>query len=146
MFDSENSEVVDSVAIIGMAGRFPGANTVDELWKNLCGGVESITFFSTDELNANLDTKLKDNPSYVRARGIIEAPDEFDAAFFGISPREAQVMDPQQRIFMETAWQALENAGYDPERYNSLIGVFGGTGFNRYFMPFLCPTPPTKRI
>jgi len=133
MFNTENSEIADSVAIIGMVGRFPGANTVDELWKNLCEGIESINFFSTNDLNPNLDPELTDNPRYVKARGIIDAPDEFDATFFGMSPREAQVMDPQQRIFLETAWEALENAGYDPERYDGLIGVFGGTGLNSYY-------------
>ena len=88
----------DVVAIVGMAGRFPGAASIDQLWNNLCNEVESITFFSKDELGPGIDQSLIDDPDYVRARGIIEDADKFDAAFFGISPREAEVMDPQQRV------------------------------------------------
>ena len=100
----------DRVAIIGMAGRFPGARDVATLWRNLCDGRESITFFSDEDLDPSIGSELRKNPSYVKARGILEDAETFDAAFFGINPREAEVMDPQQRIFLETAWEVIENA------------------------------------
>lgn len=134
MINSEVKEILDGVAIIGLAGRFPGAANVDELWRNLCEGVESISFFDDNELDPSIDSQLKKNPNYVKARGIIEDSDKFDAAFFGIAPREAEIMDPQHRIFLETAWEALENAGYNPGSHNGLIGVYGGTGFNTYLL------------
>jgi len=133
MDDFPNRYPQDGVAIIGMAGRFPGAATIDQLWRNLCEGVESITFFSEDELDPSIDPVLKNKPNYVRARGILEDADKFDAAFFGITPREAEIMDPQHRVFLEASWQALENAGYNPDSYDGLIAVYGGTGFNTYF-------------
>ena len=123
----------ERVAIIGMAGRFPGAADVQTLWKNLCSGVESIRFFGPDELDPDLSPSLVRDPAYVRARGMIEGADRFDAAFFGISPREAAVMDPQQRIFLELSWAALEDAGYVPERVRGLVGVWAGTHNNSYF-------------
>ncbi|MEK8021436.1 MAG: beta-ketoacyl synthase N-terminal-like domain-containing protein, partial [Candidatus Parabeggiatoa sp.] len=118
-----------SIAIIGMSGRFPGAKNTDEFWKNLKNGVESITFFSDEELiDAGIDPAvLKDN-HYVKAKGVLDNVAEFDAAFFGLSPTEAQITDPQQRLFLECAWEALENAGYDPKTYTGLIGVYGGVG------------------
>ncbi len=133
MINSQSSEELGGVVIIGMAGRFPGAANVDDLWKNLCKGVESITFFNDDELDPSIDTILRNNVNYVKARGILKDVDKFDAAFFGISPREAEIMDPQQRIFLEVAFQALENAGYNPDSFDGLIGVYGGTGVNTYF-------------
>ncbi len=123
----------DRVAIIGMAGRFPGAADVSTLWKNLCAGVESIRFFGPEELDPDLPPGLLRDPAYVRARGVIDGADRFDAAFFGISPREAAVMDPQQRIFLELSWAALEDAGYVPERVRGLVGVWAGTHNNSYF-------------
>lgn len=137
MIDSQKSDALDRVAIIGMAGRFPGAVNVEDLWRNVCEGVESITFFGDNELDPSVDSALKDNQNYVKARGILEDVDKFDAAFFSINPREAEIMDPQQRIFLEVAWQALENAGYDPDSCDGLIGVYGGTGVNSYFANYL---------
>ena len=128
----ENTDF-SGIAIIGMAFRFPGANNIDQLWRNLCEGVESINFFADDELDSSVHPNLKKDSRYVKARGVIDGADQFDAPFFKISPREAQVMDPQQRLFMEAAWEALEDAGYNPDIYNGLIGVFGGTGHNSYF-------------
>jgi len=123
----------DAVAIIGMSGRFPGAANLDQLWRNLCDSVESISFFTPEELGPGIEEHLRNDPDYIRARGLIEGADLFDASFFGISPLEASVMDPQQRVFLELAHQALENAGYAPERYTGRIGVFAGIGDNHYY-------------
>ena len=131
----------DEVAIIGMVGRFPGAANLDQLWRNLCNSVESISYFSPDELDTGIDVRLRNDPDYIRARGLIEGADLFDASFFGISPLEAKVMDPQQRVFLELAQHALENAGYDPERYRGHIGVFAGIGDNHYYTTNLLTQP-----
>ncbi len=121
------------VAVIGMAGRFPGAASVAELWRNLCGGVESISFFTADELAAaGVDPRLLADPRYVRARGVIAGADLFDAAFFGYTPREAEAMDPQHRLFLECAWGALEDAGYVPGAAAGSIGLYAGAGFGGY--------------
>lgn len=126
------------IAIIGMAGRFPGARNVQQFWENICNKKESITFFSNEELIAHgVEPQLVEDPHYVKARGILEDVDKFDAAFFDYPPREAELMDPQHRLFMESAWEALENAGYDPNRYEGLIGVFGGVGMNMYLLRLL---------
>src|ERR1044072_5237191 len=115
------------IAIIGMAGRFPGAKDIDQFWQNLRDGVESISFFSDEEVEREgVDRSLLDDPKYVKAHGRLEDSDMFDAAFFGFTPREAEITDPQQRIFLECAWEALENAGYDSERYKGAIGIFAG--------------------
>jgi acyl transferase domain-containing protein len=127
-----------SVAIVGMAGRFPGAAGIGEFWRNLSAGVESITFFSEAELLAAGEAEaLVRDPRYVRARGILDGVDGFDAAFFGVYPREAQQMDPQHRLFLETAWEALEDAGYDANQYEGAVGVFGGAGMNSYLFSLL---------
>ncbi|MGZ5071278.1 MAG: amino acid adenylation domain-containing protein [Methylobacter sp.] len=128
------------IAVIGMAGRFPGAGDVDSFWRNLCGGVESISFFSEQELLAEgVDPALLNNPAYVRANGVLDGIECFDAAFFGFSPREAEIMDPQQRLFMECASAAIEHAGYDADRINGPVGVFAGAGINTYYMDNLAP-------
>ncbi|HXO20693.1 MAG TPA: amino acid adenylation domain-containing protein, partial [Thermoanaerobaculia bacterium] len=121
------------IAVVGLAGRFPGARDVEEYWRNLRDGVESIRFFSDEELlAAAFPQELLSDPRLVKARGVLDGADLFDAAFFDYSPREAQIMDPQQRIFLECAWEALENAGYSPERYGGRIGVYGGVTENTY--------------
>ncbi|MFG3242565.1 amino acid adenylation domain-containing protein [Streptomyces sp. NPDC048157] len=123
----------DAVAIVGMACKLPGAPDVDTFWNNLREGVESITYFTDDELRAAgaTDDELTD-PDYVRARGLVDDPDLFDAAFFDYSPAEAEVMDPQHRLFLETAWQAVEHAGIVPGAFDGKVAVFGGTGFGGY--------------
>ncbi len=132
---TETELSLDGIAIIGMSGRFPGARTIDELWRNLCGGVESISFFSDEELlEAGVDPELLKLPNYVRARGALGDAEYFDAAFFGHSPSVAELMDPQHRLFLECAWTALEHAGYDSERYKGRIGVFGGESMNTYLL------------
>ena len=122
------------VAVVGMAGRFPGAPDVETFWENLRGGVESITFFSEDELTDRVDPKLLTDSRYVRARGLLDGFDTFDAGFFGITPREAEVMDPQHRLFLECTFEALEHAGYDSRLYDGRIGLFAGVGMNTYLL------------
>ena len=130
---NHNGMKADEVAIIGMCGRFPGATDIDEFWENLRDGVESIVTFSPQELaEAGVDPAVLANPTYVPAGSVLEDIDLFDAAFFGFSPREAESLDPQQRIFLEVAWHALENAGYNPETYPGLIGVYAGCATSSY--------------
>jgi acyl transferase domain-containing protein/acyl carrier protein len=125
----------DEIAIIGMAGRFPGANKIDIFWQNLRSGVESISFFTDEELiSVGVDSELLKNPNYVKANGILENIDLFDAAFFGFSPREAEITDPQHRLFLEAVWEALENAGYNSETYSGQIGLFAGVGISTYLL------------
>ncbi|MGO9838034.1 MAG: amino acid adenylation domain-containing protein [Polyangiaceae bacterium] len=121
----------DTVAIVGMAGRFPGAETVGELWNNLSLGVESVHFFADAELDPRVDAS---DPLYVKARGVLAGAEMFDAGFFGETPAAAEVMDPQQRVLLEVASAALEDAGIVPERHGSAIGVFAGTGHNTYLL------------
>ncbi len=127
---------MESIAIIGMAGRFPGAGNVDAFWGNLKAGRESITHFADNDLE--LHVAAPDGQREVRARGVLADADQFDAAFFNVQPRDAAQMDPQQRVFLECAWEALENAGYDPERYPGLIGVWAGASLNAYLLYNLC--------
>jgi len=121
------------IAIIGMAARFPGANNIEAFWDLLTGGREGISFFSDAELDPAIPQSTKNNPAYVKARGLISGADEFDAAFFGFNPRSAEMMDPQQRIFLEIAWEVLESSGHLPQKYNGSVGVFAGAGYNTYF-------------
>ncbi|QLE39378.1 aminotransferase class III-fold pyridoxal phosphate-dependent enzyme [Nostoc sp. C052] len=130
---SDNQDPIDGVAIIGMVGRFPGAGNVDEFWRNLCEGLESTTFFQDEEIDPSIDPNLCKDPSYVKARGIIPGGETFDAAFFGVNPLEAVVMDPQARVFLELVYEALENAGYQSESFEGLIGLYAGCGQNTYF-------------
>ncbi|MEA2604527.1 MAG: hypothetical protein QOF89_5519 [Acidobacteriota bacterium] len=124
-----------SIAIVGMAGRFPGAGNVEEYWRNLAAGVESIRFFAPEELEASVTGQpdLTD-PSFVRAGGVLDGVEDFDAPFFDFNPRDAEITDPQQRVFLECCWEALERAGYDPETFNGAVGLFAGTGMNTYFL------------
>jgi len=121
------------IAIIGMAGRFPGADSIEAFWNNLEQSIEGICQLQEAELlEQGIDGAQFQNPDYVKAGGVLKDTDQFDAAFFGFSPREADLLDPQQRLFLECAWQALEVAGYDSDRYPGSIGVYGGTGMNGY--------------
>lgn len=129
---SARQVTTDGIAIIGMVGRFPGANRVEELWDNLRAGTESITFFTEDELDPIVDPALRTDPHYVRAKGVIAGAELFDANFFEIGAREAQMMDPQTRIFIELAYEALEDAGYTAGETNK-IGVYAGSAENTYF-------------
>lgn len=132
---AQNYDPDDGIAIIGMAGRFPGARSPAELWRNLLQGRETISSFSPGELDPADAEELaaRADPAYVAARGIVEDVDKFDAGFFGITPREAEVLDPQQRLFLEAAWEALEDAGHDPRSFAGSIGVYAGASNNTYF-------------
>ncbi|WP_405145064.1 SDR family NAD(P)-dependent oxidoreductase [Sphaerisporangium sp. NBC_01403] len=123
------------IAIVGMAGRFPGADDVGAFWHNLREGVESISFFSEDELLASgVEPELIKDPSYVPARPVLDDISGFDAAFFGMSPRTAALTDPQQRAFLEVCWQGLEQAGYAAPEHRGRVGVFGGTNISTYLL------------
>jgi amino acid adenylation domain-containing protein len=123
----------EPIAVVGRSGRFPGAAGVEELWRRLRAGEECISRLGDEELRRQgvPEPELTD-PRYVKAAGVLAAADEFDAAFFGFSPREAELMDPQHRVFLECAWEALEDAGYDSLRYRGRIGVYAGVGINSY--------------
>jgi amino acid adenylation domain-containing protein len=133
--------VLQGIAIIGMAGRFPGARTVAEFWRNQLNGVESISHFSVEELEVPGAAELSRNPNYVRARSILADAGQFDPEFFGIYPREAELMDPQQRLFLECCWQAFEDAGYDPAACSGAVGVYAGSSASTYFLSNICKTP-----
>lgn len=120
MHELISEDMQSSIAIIGMSGRFPGASNIEEFWQNLRQGKESIHFFEPK------------NEKKIPAMGILENRAEFDAAFFEMTPREAEITDPQQRLFLETAYEALEHAGYDPEKYSGRIGVYAGSGQSGY--------------
>jgi phthiocerol/phenolphthiocerol synthesis type-I polyketide synthase E len=138
MTSGEPTDYPAGIAVIGMSGVFPGANSVDQFWRNLCDGVESVTFFSDEELLAQgIDPSLLSNPNFVKAATPLPNIEWFDAAFFGFLPREAQLMDPQIRIFIECAWAALENAAYDPQRFKGSVGVYAGAGMNTYLLSML---------
>jgi amino acid adenylation domain-containing protein len=122
-----------SIAIIGMSGRFPGAENVEQLWQNLLAKKNSISTWSAEEIDPSIPAELRNDPDYVKARGVIADADKFDHGFFGVNPKVAALMDPQQRVFLETAWAALEDAAYDPAQFAGLIGVYAGMGNNTYF-------------
>lgn len=130
------------IAVVGMAGRFPGARNTAEFWRNLRDGVESVVRFTDEQLlAAGVDPMALADPNYVKAGAVLPDMEGFDAPFFGFSPREASVMDPQHRHFLECAWEALEDAGHVPSRFDGSIGVFGGSGHNAY-MPYNLLTNP----
>jgi acyl transferase domain-containing protein/acyl carrier protein len=131
-------ENYNDIAIIGMSGRFPGASNVDEFWRNLVDGVESISTFTDEELAASgIDVaEVRKDPNYVVARGFVKDAEWLDASFFNIIASEAALLDPQQRLFLEASWQVLEDAGYDPAQYKNYIGVYGGMGANTYFLHY----------
>jgi acyl transferase domain-containing protein/NAD(P)-dependent dehydrogenase (short-subunit alcohol dehydrogenase family)/aryl carrier-like protein len=131
-----------AIAVIGMACRFPGADTPGEFWSLLRDGREAIRLLSDDELRAaGVPEALIHDPDYVKAGMHLRNMDHFDPAFFGFSPLDARILDPQHRHFLECAWEALEDAGYDPERFDGSIGVFAGSGHNSY-LPYNLLTNP----
>lgn len=128
------------IAIIGMACRFPGANNKEAFWHNLCHGIESISFFDDAEVLANgVDPKLIINPNYIKASPILENIEGFDADFWGYTAKEAQLLDPQQRLFLECAWESLEDAGYNPLDYQGDIALYGGAATNTYLLNHIYP-------
>lgn len=131
---TENKNYETDIAIIGMAARFPKSSNIDEFWENLKNGRECITFFSDDELeHAGVESELIKNPSYVKAQGVMNGSEYFDAKFFGYSPREAEIMDPQVRVLHEIVWESLENSGYCPYNYQSSIGIFSCASPNLFW-------------
>lgn len=129
------SELPDNaIAVIGLAGRFPGADGVEQLWRNLMAGTTSIRSFSEAELQDAFPAEVRGDANFVRARSILDDVDRFDPEFFGMLPREAALTDPQHRLLLECAWSALEDAGYDPQRVAGPIGVFAGCSMNTYML------------
>ncbi|GAB4215709.1 MAG: hypothetical protein OHK0022_55940 [Roseiflexaceae bacterium] len=142
MFELDGNEI----AIIGMAGRFPGAADLDTFWRNLRDGVESVAFPSRQALAARgVDPATLADPAYVRAVAVLDDMDMFDAAFFGMSHREAEITDPQHRVFLECAWEALERAGYLSDHDTGSVGVFGGAATNTYLLFNLAANPALLR-
>ncbi|MBU8665451.1 amino acid adenylation domain-containing protein [Virgibacillus pantothenticus] len=124
----------NDIAVIGMAGRFPGAKNLKEYWDNLKNGVESVSFFSDEELiDSGIDSELLKNPNYVKASAIIDGVENFDSEFFGYTHMDAEMMDPQVRIFHECAWHAFEDAGYSPSKTEGLVGVYAGASSNVFW-------------
>ncbi len=147
MTRSDSVDPLDGVAIIGVACRFPGAKDATEFWRNLRDGVESISFFSDQELAAEgISPAVLADPGYVKAGAVLEGVKLFDAGFFGYSPREAELIDPQQRFFLECAWTALEAAGYSPETYSGQIGIYAGSRVNEYLLEKSLPRWRTLRL
>jgi acyl transferase domain-containing protein/acyl-CoA synthetase (AMP-forming)/AMP-acid ligase II/acyl carrier protein len=136
----ENPTATSDVAVIGMACRFPGASNLQQFWQNLCDGVESMQFFSDEEvLAAGIDPKLLRDPNYVKVAPVLPDIEWFDARFFGITAREAVLMDPQQRLLLECAWETFENAGYNPQTHPGSVGVYAGAVMNTYLINHLFP-------
>ena len=136
------TDQLDRIAVIGMAGRFPAAPDIEQFGKNLCAGVESVTTFTDEQLlSAGVEPGLVQAPNYVKAGVLLDGVELFAAEFFGYTPREAELTDPQHRVFLECAWEALEDAGYDPDRTRLRIGVFAGSGTNSYFQNNLVSNP-----
>src|SRR5690349_8139010 len=128
------------IALIGMAGRFPGAKDLEQFWQNLCDGIESIKFFTDEELLAKgVDPEILDHPNYVKAEAVLDDIEMFDASFFDFTPREASLLDPQHRLFLEHAWEALENAGYAAGERSRRTGVYAGESTNSYLLSNLLP-------
>ncbi|MEH2030413.1 MAG: SDR family oxidoreductase [Nostoc sp.] len=134
MISTIDNDAVEGIAIVGMAGRFPGAKNIEEFWQNLQSGVESISLFTNEEIVSDgIDSVTLSDRNYVKSSAILENIDLFDAAFFSFNAKEAEVTNPQHRIFLECAWEALENAGYDSNRYDSRIGIYAGASLNNYY-------------
>jgi amino acid adenylation domain-containing protein len=133
--------LLQGIAIVGMAGRFPGARSVAEFWRNQLDGIEGISHFRVEDLEIPNAAEVARNPNYVRAHSVLDEVDMFDPDFFGIYPKEAELIDPQQRLFLECCWQAFEDAGYDPANYPGPIGVYAGSSTSTYFLSRLCTNP-----
>jgi len=138
MSEHETRDLTNAVAIVGMSGRFPGAATVGEFWRNQLEGIESITRFRIDELEVANAAALAQDPTYVAARPILKDVDLFDASFFNVYPKEAELMDPQHRIFLECCWEAIEDAGYDPQNCPEMTGVYAGCSPSTYLLRNVC--------
>jgi amino acid adenylation domain-containing protein len=131
--DINNKTNSADIAVIGMAGRFPGSDSIEELWENLRDGKETISFFTKEELDSSLPESLRKDPLYIGARGLLPSAKNFDASFFGLNPQLAAAMDPQIRMFLEISWEALEQSGHLPKHYKGNIGVYSGSEINTYY-------------
>jgi amino acid adenylation domain-containing protein len=129
-----SEQLQNAVAVIGMAGRFPGAENIEQFWSNLCEGRESVQAIPEQELEDGFTAAERSQGKYVAARGLLNNVDQFDAEFFHFLPREAELADPQQRVLLECAWNAFEDAGYDPARVHGNVGVFAGSSINTYLL------------
>ena len=138
---NEISESSSGIAIVGMSGRFPGCRDLASYWDLLRGGREAISFFA----EAPPPGEAPPGARYVPARGVLDGIELFDAGIFGYTPRVAALLDPQQRLFLECAWQALESAGHDPDRFAGSIGIYGGVGRNSYLLINLLSHPEILR-
>lgn len=142
MSETQANFPAHAVAIVGLAGRFPGAADLDAFWRNLREGVESLDTFSDTDLDAaGVPDAQRSHPHYVRRGTVLENAEWFDAGFFGLSPREAQILDPQQRIFLECAWEALEHAGHAPGATDAAVGVYAGASMNTYLLAQILRDP-----
>ena len=140
-----NRDGTDAIAIVGMAGRFPQAADLEEFWRNLIAGVEARASERRGPRRRRTRPGPSGRPDYVASSFTLEEAECFDAAFFGFTPREAELMDPQQRLFLELAHTALEDAGYDCERLAGRVGVYGGVGRNAYLLGNLSSQPAVSR-
>jgi acyl transferase domain-containing protein len=130
---SGDRDDLTGIAIVGMVGRFPGAGDLETFWRNICDGSESISTFKDEEIDTTgLDPAILKERAYVKARGVVDGIEMFEPGFFGLSAREALFLDPQQRLFMECCWEALEQAGYDPRAFRGPIGLYGGATLSSY--------------
>ena len=133
--ESDDGDELEGVAVVGLAGRFPGAGDADTLWRHLRAGEATIRRLDDEALRrAGIQASEIEHPDYVKASGVLDDVDLFDAPLFGINAREAALLDPQQRFFLEVAWEALEDAAVDPSRFDGEIGVYGGSSANTYFL------------
>lgn len=124
---------MERIAVVGLAGRFPGASTIAQFWQNLCNGVEARTLFTEEELAATVDPALLAYPGYVKSGFVLDNIDQFDADFFRFDAQQARITDPQQRLFLECVWEALEVAGIDITTYQGLVGVYAGASQSSYW-------------
>ncbi|KDA01437.1 type I polyketide synthase [Hyphomonas oceanitis] len=146
MVNKENSADLSphAIAIVGMAGRFPDAPDIDTFWRNILAGKESLRTFDAETLkSAGVPTATQDHPDFVAKGSPLDDVDMFDAEFFGLSAGEARIIDPQHRVFLECAWQAMEHAGYAPNQVDDPVGVFAGTGMNTYLLTHILSDPAT---
>jgi acyl transferase domain-containing protein len=125
----------NDIAIIGMSCRYPKANDIKQFWRNICDSQECITYFSEEELLANFISKSElEDSKYVKANGILENIDLFDASFFGFTPTEAEILPPQTRLFMECVWEAIEDGALNLDTYQGLVSIYAGSGLNSYLL------------
>ncbi len=135
MGETQADRSLHEVAIIGMSGRFPNSRDLDKFWQNLRRGIECVSSLSDEDLlSSGVDRTFINNPGYVGRKAFLEDADLFDASFFGINPAEAEIIDPQHRLFLESSYELLESAGYNPEEYAGLIGVYAGCSMNSYLL------------